>query len=525
MILKTRTGDVEHRAFAGTYMPSRASVSAAGVSVTPESVSGVPAVTAAVRFAAQEVAGLCLEVWRGKGQDARRAPGGWQARFLAGRPNPQQSLFDFWSTVEESLSYRGNAFVWKVYGEGGRVAAWWALHPDQVSPYWTRDAAGIGYDVVVGGGYVDPVGAGYGSYRLSSEILHFRGFGDGGSLLAPSPIQRHRDTLGAAVAKPRYEASFYANDASGGLGVVFPERVTPDQADEWRKLMTATYEGVDNRNKTKVFGGGVTLQVLGLSQADAQYVESVGMSVEEVGRIFGVPTSILDGSRGSEPITPEHEMLRWLRFGLMPRVQRIESALVGDGDLFGPAARVYPRFDTEQSIRGDLATRETIDHQKIQDGRLLVDEWRLANGLPPLPGGVGMVPQIVPVGGAPNQNAPAPAEPDDDGGERRRGHRGPVEMPQIIIQAPKADPTPVVVNVEPTPVNVNVPETVVNVSAPNVTVEPQVTLEPTFEVNPVVNVDAPVLIEAPRRVLKDVKRDAQGRITGAVIEDGDPDGG
>lgn len=405
MILKTRRGDVEYRTWAGEVLPSRDSSFRAGVAVTPDSVYGVAAVTAAVRFAAQEVAVLPLEVRRGHGVESRSVTSGWQHCFLQARPNRQQSRFDFWLTVEESLSYRNNAYIWKVM-DGGRVGEWWALHPDQVQPLWTRDADGVEYRVSVGGGYVDPPGAGPKTYLLRSEILHIRGFGDGGSLIAPSPIQRHRDTLGAAVAKPRYEAGFYANDASGGLGVTFPESVTAERARAWRDLISATYEGPENHGKTKVFGGGATLTPLGLSQHDAQYIESVAMSVQEVARIFGVPASCIDGERGAEPLTPEHEMLRWLRFGLTPRLCRIESALAEDPDLFGPAARTYPRFGTDDAVRGDLATQEKIDHQKIQDGRMLIDEWRLPKGLPPLPGGAGMVPQIVPVGGAPNPTQP-----------------------------------------------------------------------------------------------------------------------
>ena len=493
--------------WAGSQLPSRAAYGrAAGVSVTPETVAGVPAVTAAVGFAANEVASLCLETWRGKGVDARAVDGSWQGKLFERRPNPQQTRFDFWSTVEESLSYRGNAFIWKQYDDAGRVAVWWALHPDQVAAEWTRDASGIQYVVTVGNGFVDPTGRGSGSYRLRSEVLHIRGFGDGGALLAPSPIERHLDALGAAVAKPKYEAALYANNATGGLSVTFPENITVEEAREWRDLITEQYEGPANALRSKIFGGGVDVKSIGLSQADAQYVESVGMSVQEVARIFRVQVSLLDGEHGSDPLSPEHEMQRWLRLGLLPRLARIESALLGDADLFGPAARLYPRFNTDRVVRGDLTTQETIDHQQVQDGRLLVDEWRAQHGLPPLPGGVGMIPQVVPVGGAPNPGTPVEVPQENTRAtvvEREREtirEFSSIELrPEIHMHQERQDITVAapqwVVNVEPTPIEVR-----------NI-------VEPAS-----VTVDAPILIESPVRHVS-LERDASGRLVGATVED------
>jgi hypothetical protein len=94
----------------------------------------------------------------------------------------------------------------------------------------------------------------------------------------------------------------------------------------------------------------------------------------------------------------------WLRFGLGPELERIESSLMSDGELFGAARLIYPGFDTEQFVRGDIQTEDNVAHQRVQDGRLLVDEWRASQGLAPLPGGAGKIPQIVPVGGGQNPN-------------------------------------------------------------------------------------------------------------------------
>ena len=195
-----------------------------------------------------------------------------------------------------------------------------------------------------------------------------------------------------------------------GLVVMFPANVKKEQADQWREGFDDKHAGVGNTGKTKVVGAGAKVERLGMSQADAEFANSVELSVLDVSRIFRVPEWFLGVSqRTGKPVTPEHEAQRWLRSGLGPRLLRIESAFNADPDMFG--GRDVAGFDAGQVVRGDLGTEDTIDHQRIQDGRLLVDEWRVEHGRDPYPDGLGSIPQIVPVGGAPN-----PAFPDPYGG-------------------------------------------------------------------------------------------------------------
>ncbi len=414
MILATRhRGDVQVRTtLADLGIPGPAQAAYAGQRVDSSTAAGVPAVDAAVRIAAEAVGCMCMGVWRGEGPDRRRITTTWQARLFDGPLNPQQTEMDFWTTVEESLSYRGNAYLWRLPSpDTGRVGEMWALHPDQVTPL-VDDRGALVFRVAFTPGYPDPLGLGRRTIVQVGRdvILHVRGWGDGGRLVAPSPIERHRISIGAALAQQKYQERFYDQGTLSGIAISFPPTVNAQQAEQWRDLWGAQYEGVDQAHRTKVIGGGATVARIGLTQADAEYVDSANLSVEDIARIFRVTSSMLGVSRSDKPMSPEHEETRWFRQGLNPRLKRIEDALAADPFLFGPGARDRPRFDRADAVRPDLETEETIAHQQIQDGRLLVDEWRQMKGLPPLPGGVGSIPQIVPVGGAPNT---APAPPPD----------------------------------------------------------------------------------------------------------------
>jgi HK97 family phage portal protein len=392
-----------------SYPPGRSSGYAAGVPVTASTVGGLPAAKEAIRIAAEQVAKLELGVWRGKGVDRTRVEATWQARFFSGQANSRDSWFLAWEQTEASLTGRNNAYWLKVPDDAGRVAAIHVLHPDMVEPRWNKERGRAEYRILVPWSWQPS------DWLDESRILHFRvGAPEPGALVAPSPVALFQATLGAAIAKQRYEGKFYERGLGKSIVASFPMEITPDAAKRYREALEGEHGGVDQQFGVRVFGGGATITTIGLSLQDAQYIESMQFSVEEIARIFGVQASLLGGgtqSQVTKPLSPEHEEDRWLRYGLGPRLERIEQTVKADPAFFGVGARDYPMFDTGGVLRGDLETEARIAHSKVQAGIWLPDEARAKEGLPPLPDGVGTIPQIVPVGGAPT---PLPLAPPDE---------------------------------------------------------------------------------------------------------------
>ena len=393
--------------------------SGGGVFVTSENARGIPAVNAAVRIASQSVARLELKVYSGKDADKEPRPSSWQARLLAA-PSPVQDRFQFLEAIEESLSFRGNAFVWRNIDPSlGRPVELLCLHPDQVS--MTSDSRGrLVYRVRVGGSFLDPVGKGHGTVEVGEQfILHLKGPGGAAMAMAPSPIELHRDAIGSSLAKIRHERNTFDRGTSIPLAITFPEQMTAEQADQWRQLWQRSHGGASNAGKTAVLGGGATITPIGMTQVDAQFVASANLSVEEIARIFGVQPSLLGVMGSDRPLSPEHEEDRWLRYGLGPRLRRIEDAFRADPWLFPRADRIYPEFDASTTIRGDLKTESAIAVSEVQAGIITPNEARRRRGLPPIEGGDEL--QITPVGGAPNPNAAGPAAPSDNDEEESDG--------------------------------------------------------------------------------------------------------
>ena len=377
---------------------------AGGAIVNNSSVSGLPTAYAAGNFAAGSVAVLRMRVWQDDGPARQRVRTGWQAGLFDGpKPNLVQTWYSFWEAVERSLTYRNVSYIWKTKDSSGRTIMLWALHPDQVTPMQYQGVDGIVFRVTFDGNYPRPIGAEDKTSVMvdGSTIMRLVGAGQMGELIPKTPVQLFARALGLALDKQEHEASLFQNAAQSGMVVTFPQGVTAKQAEDWRDNFESKHAGPQNAGKTKVIGNGATVAQVAMTQQDAQFIESVELSGKDIARIFDVPPTMLGiAPKYTKADTPENDQDRWLRFGLSQRLCRIESAFLADYDLFGQAV-FFPGFDMGTVLRGDLQTEDTIAHQQIQDGRLLVDEWRARNGLSDLPNNMGKIPQIVPVGGSP----------------------------------------------------------------------------------------------------------------------------
>jgi HK97 family phage portal protein len=501
--------------------------SAGSVPVNAREVAGLPAWAQAIRIAAQGIAKHELAVWRGRDTVRRRVTATWQARFFADPPNERDPWCNVWEGTESSLTSRNNAF-WLKQHDGGRVVAVYVMHPDLVETRWDTELRRAEYRVMLDTGR-------WSEWLTSADILHFRaGYPSPGAVLAPSPVELYRRTWAAALAKVRSEENQHSRGLSRSVAVVFPEKMAPDQAERWKRVYLGAGGVIDDK-PVKVFGGGPTIQEIGLSLSDAQFVESMAFAIEDVGRILGVPPSLLwaASKEGSRPITPEHEEDRWHRYGLQPRRVRIEQTISADPDFFGAGARDYPSFLFD-SVRADVRTEAETLVGLVQAGILLVDEARGKVGMAPLPGGVGQIPQITPVGGAPNPTPmPAPAEPAQPAQNTPGSLGGPRERiviePEVRVEIPD-------IRVEPSPApNVNV-----QVAAPDLSGLEEIADRIAAAVDGIagkepvqVTVEAPeVTVQVPEppppTVIVDngqpakkvtIDRNAQGWIKGATIED------
>jgi HK97 family phage portal protein len=373
------------------------------VSVTHKTAGGLPAAGRAIGIAAESVAKRKLGVWRGPEEAKTRVTTTWQARLFAGQPNERESWSELFEQLEASLTGRNNGFLLKSRNDKtNQVEGLYFVPRDRVEARWNRERHCAEYRIA------DAAGNWSGEWFDASVVMHFRvGHVEPGSLIVPTPVERYRDALKAALSKVRFEGNHFDQGILNALAVTFPGEVTPEQARRYREALQSEHGGVDNAGGIRVFGGGASVATIGVSLADAQFIESMNLDVEQIARIYRVWASLIGGSAqpGSrQVITPEHEEDRWNRHGLESRLMRIEQRFAIDPDFFGVGARDFPAF-LPAPVRGDVAAESNRLTREVQAGVITSNEARAEKGLPPLPGGDTL--QITPVGGAPNDPAPA----------------------------------------------------------------------------------------------------------------------
>jgi HK97 family phage portal protein len=432
VILATKGGDAALRdASVGAVLAAEGMArgsNTGGTAVTGNTVGGLPAYDRAIGIAAEAVAKRRnLRVFRGEDGDRRRVTTTWQARFFSGQPNERDSWFEIFEATEASLTARNNAVWLKLTDSLARVGAVYVIHPDMCEPRWNKDLGRVEYRVKVDDS------SSWSEWLTAANILHFKvGYPVPGAIWAPSPVQRFREQLGAALAKVRFEKNLYDNGILQQVAILLDAKITPEQATKFRDAAQAAAAGVDQSSRFRVFGGGASVETIGLSMADAQFVEAMNFDVEQIARIARVPASLLGGATGAgvrTAPTPEQEESRWFRYGLEPRLGRIEEAVKADPSFFGSSARDYPEF-AAAPVRADAKTESDILVHEVQGGVITSTRRARIKGLPPSSEPRRTIPQFTPVGGAPNDgSAPATKEatlmsvPETRSGERasRRG--------------------------------------------------------------------------------------------------------
>jgi HK97 family phage portal protein len=397
---RKRAPETEERSFgqSANTVPSWAEASGGHgytpVPVTRDTAIGLPAVSRAISLVSETIASLPLQVYEGKRADKRLRDDTWQYGLLSELPGLGDfTPFDLFSDIAACVESSGNAFVQKVKA-AGRVIALIVIDPARVEVY--RDNGEKRFRVWPEDGKQQEYGTG--------SIIHIRGFTVNGSDVGLSPISQHRQRIGFVSAQEQYLGRFYGQGVGKRIALEIPGQPTADQLRTMLGTFAANNAGLVSSHLPAAVINGTKIIDVGMSLEDAQYVESEKLNLIQAAHIFKIPPKFLTG----EGDLTEWDFIALHQVGIAPRLRRIALALHTDADLF-PDRKLYPEFDVRELVRTDAKTKAMVEHTQIQDGSKLIDEARAERGegpLPPIPADPAMepgkVPQLTPVGGAPN---------------------------------------------------------------------------------------------------------------------------
>lgn len=209
------------------------------------------------------------------------------------------------------------------------------------------------------------------------QIMHVVPFKLPGESRGVSVVELHKRLITAEIAAEEFQGNFYL---SGGQATTILTNSDPDVTDK-------DLEGLLQRYMQKIAGGNrepialpdfISVQTIGLSNSDAQFLESRQFAITDIANIVGVPPYLVGAPGSSSVYSNDFEQRRsmldtYLRDD-MYAIERSFTRLLPDG--------IKAKFDTKSFLRMD--PRATVDMLNIQQQWMTEDEVRAVLGMAPL---------------------------------------------------------------------------------------------------------------------------------------------
>ena len=298
-------------------------------------------------------------------------------RLLHDSPNADMTARDFWNSIQVRLDTWGNAYVLKTFS-GARIVALDPLDPGLMT---VRRPAGGDVQFI----YADPAGR---KEYTERDIWHIKGFTEDG-LTGLSPIGvGARSMARAQSAEAASSTLFNGNMRPSGV-VTVNEILTKDQRAQIQTAMIDGVFGDATLGRQYLMEGGATYQQLTINPVDAQLIEQVNASVEDLCRWYGVPPAMIGhGTAVSNWGTGrEQQNMGFLQYVIDPDLVGIEQSIAKN--LLTPAERLryFAEFSREGFFRMDSAGRSAYYDKMIKAAVYTPNFCRSLENLEPLPGG------------------------------------------------------------------------------------------------------------------------------------------
>lgn len=296
------------------------------------------------------------------------------------KPNHYQTRQQFIKAWLSSKLLWGNAYILKTRNATGAVIALEVLNPRYVIPMVAPDDS-VFYQVTMSPLQVSPLEA---VVIPAADIIHDRGITAWHPLVGVSPLVACSTsaTMGSNIAVN--SAAFFGNAARPSGVLTAPGALTQEQADKAKASWAAANSGTNTGN-VAVLAGGLTYSSMTMTSTDAQLIEQLKWTVEDVARCYHVPLHKLGAETASRPAASAaiYEGMYYSDC-LQAHIESIES-LLDDG--LGVPEGQGTEIDTGALMRMDAAAQHEANAAAVGAGIMTPNEARATTGLPPVKGG------------------------------------------------------------------------------------------------------------------------------------------
>jgi HK97 family phage portal protein len=318
-----------------------------GERVTLDNAMELAAVRSAVAMISEAVGGLPLKVYRIMDDDERVEARNHRAwKMLHDKPNEHCTARRFWSATAAQLLIHENSFIYKERGFDEEVESLYHLDPSQVK---------VEMDGVKNKRYVieGPPRKVY----TAEEVLHIVGFSLDG-YYGNSRITQAKQTLGAAIARAKFEGGFYKRGGKFPGTLNHPGRLGEKGVQSLSKQMAIWHGGVESMHKIPVLEEGMKFDKAGMNMEEMQFAELAEQTRTEIAVLFNIPPAYLGATTGDSLTyaTTESNQIQFAQMAVLPIADTIAKALSSDPSLL-PWNVMYAEFVLESLLRADMKSR------------------------------------------------------------------------------------------------------------------------------------------------------------------------
>ena len=253
--------------------------------------SSVP-VYRAVKLRSDAVARARLKVYRVN-------PDGEQE--WVGEDDPVQGLLDrvnqdwtrsrMWRAVETYLCLWGQSFRWVNRADSQDPAAWeiWPLRPDKVKVMVAKDGTIQGY-------VHDPTGSRFA--MLPDEVIWDRYFDPLDHHKGLSPLLAGLSSVQMQLEMLTFNRQLFKHGIlTSNLAFFLGEMASSEDVALFQERLADRYSGIGNAQRPIVTTGQGSVQNLGISNRDMEFIQGIQLAKEHVADIYGMPEELMAGAQ------------------------------------------------------------------------------------------------------------------------------------------------------------------------------------------------------------------------------------
>lgn len=317
-------------------------------------------------------------------------------------PNPMLSANEWRAWLFRDLLIYGNHCSVLIRNGAGQVES---IEPQTFGTWsvnFNPHKWALSYNVA-GGGQV-----------LPSEVLHVRLDGEQ-PFWGTSPLEQHASVLKGICAQ--YEAAERTFTSTlGKVALKTDDQLSPEAVERIQEKFAETHGQASSWSSPIVTGGGMEAKVFQNELSRNEYVASQNYGVADVGRIYGIPASMLyatDQAGVTSSGTAQREVHGYIETCLRPILARFAEHV---------ALKILPGnrrivFDTRALSRGSYGEAVASLRQAIDASIITPAEARQALELSPAPAEFGLDEFVI----SKNYTQQSPAGADDVGIDQSAG--------------------------------------------------------------------------------------------------------